>query len=348
MSILRKAVALIGCLTVSIGAVLPATAAPKKTLTVITDRSDFHLKPIFEAFEESTGVDVKAVFVDQGSLPARLASGADKADLFITTDLPTLATAKEKGFTQPIRSGKIRTLGRGFVDPQSHYAAISFRGRTIVYNPKKVDVKTLKDYDDLADPKYKGRVCIRPFTHVYNVTMVSEMIVDRGEDYARRWVNGVKNNLAVKPNGNDRNQAKLVSQGVCDLALMNTYYYGLLLSNKAQRPIANATELFFPNQSGKGTYTLYSGVAMAKNATHTKEATQLIDYLLGNVGQNHIAQTTFEYPVNPNIKLSVIAEGFGEGQPGIKDGKAKFAHMNPGLVAKYRETAAKILAEASK
>lgn len=348
MSILRKAVALIGCLTVSIGAVLPASAAPKKTVTVITDRSDFHLKPIFEAFEESTNVDVKAVFVDQGSLPARLASGADKADLFITTDLPTLATAKEKGYTQPIRSGKIKTLGRGFVDPQSHYAAISFRGRTIVYNPKKVDVTKLKGYDDLADPKYKGRVCIRPFTHVYNVTMVSEMIVDRGEDYARRWANGVKNNLAVKPSGNDRNQATLVAKGVCDIALMNTYYYGLLMSNKAQRPIANATELFFPNQSGRGTYTLYSGVAMAKTAKNTKEATQLIDYLLGTVGQNYIAQSTFEYPVNPNIKLSVIAEGFGEGQPGIENGKAKFLHLNPATVAKHRETAAKILAEASK
>lgn len=348
MSILRKAVALIGCLTVSIGVSLPATATPKKTLTVITDRSDFHLKPIFEAFEESTGVDVKAVFLDKGSLPARLASRADKADLFITTDLPTIVTAKEKGFTQPIRSGKVRTLGRGFVDPQSHYAAISYRGRTIIYNPKKVDVTKLTGYEDLANPKYKGRVCIRPFTHVYNVTMLSQMIADRGEAYARRWVAGVKNNLAVKPSGNDRNQAKLVAEGVCDLAPMNTYYYGLLLSNKAQRPIANATELFFPNQSGKGTYTLYSGVAMAKTAKNTKEATQLIDYLLGNVGQNYIAQSTFEYPANPKIKLSVITEGFGEGQPGIEKGRAKFAHMNPATVAKYRETAAKILAEASK
>ena len=348
MSILRKAVALIGCLTVSIGTVLPSSAAPKKTVTVITDRSDFHLKPIFESFEESTGVDVKAVFVDQGSLPARLTSGVDRADLYITTDLPTLATAKEKGFTQPIRSGRIRTLGRGFVDPQGHYAAISFRGRTIIYNPKKVNIATLRGYEDLANPKYKGRVCIRPFTHIYNVTMLSEMIADKGEDYARRWVNGVKNNLAVKPNGNDRNQAALVAKGTCDLALMNTYYYGLLLSNKAQRPIANATELFFPNQSGKGTYTLYSGVAMAKSAKNTKEATQLVDYLLGTVGQNYIAQTTFEYPVNPKIKLSVIAEGFGEGQPGIKDGRAKFAHMNPATVAKYRETATRILAEASK
>lgn len=348
MSILKKAVALIGCLTVSIGTVLPASAAPKKTVTVITDRSDFHLKPIFEAFEESTGIDVKAVFLNEGSLPARLASNADQADLYVTTDLAQLATAKEQGYTQPIRTGAIRTLPRGFVDSQSHYAAISFRGRTIVYNPKKVDVTKLKGYDDLADPKYKGRVCIRPFTHVYNVTMVSEMIVDRGEDYARRWVNGVKNNLAVKPSGNDRNQAKLVSQGVCDLGLMNTYYYGLLMSNKAQRPIANATELFFPNQSGKGTYTLYSGVAMAKTAKNTKEAIQLINYLLGNVAQNYIAQSTFEYPVNPKIKLSVIAEGFGEGQPGIEKGRAKFAHMNPATVAKYRETAAKILAEASK
>ncbi|NBW58443.1 extracellular solute-binding protein [bacterium] len=303
---------------------------------------------MFEAFEESTGIDVQAVFLNEGSLPARLASNADNADLYITTDLSQLATAKDQGYTQPIRTGKIRTLPRGFVDGGGHYAAISFRGRTIVYNPKKVDVKTLRGYDDLADPEYKGRVCIRPFTHVYNVTMVSEMIADRGEDYARRWVNGVKNNLAVKPNGNDRNQAKLVSQGVCDLGLMNTYYYGLLMSNKAQRPIANATELFFPNQSEKGTYTLYSGVAMAKNAKHTKEAIQLIDYLLGNVSQNYIAQSTFEYPANPKIKLSVIAEGFGEGQPGIEKGRAKFAHMNPATVAKHRETAAKILAEASK
>lgn len=343
MSILKNVVALVGCLIVSV------TTATAAEVNVISDRSDFHVRPILEAFEEATGIDVNVVFVDKGSLPARLASGADKdADILIATDLPTLAIAKEEGYTKPIGSKGVANLGTGLVDPEGHYAALSFRARTIVYNKDKVDPATLTGYADLASPEFKGRVCSRPLTHTYNVTMLSEMIADKGEAYAREWVKRVVANLAVKPSGNDRKQGALVAQGVCDIALMNTYYYGLLLSNNEQRSVANATQLFFPEQNGKGSYVLYSGVAMAKTSKNTKEAQMLVDFMLGTVGQNFFSQVNFEYPVNNKIGYSVITQGFGEGQPGIKNGIAKFNHIDAEAVAANRELAVKILTDASK
>lgn len=343
MSILKNVVALLGCLIVSV------TTATAAEVNVISDRSDFHVRPILEAFEEATGIDVNVVFVDKGSLPARLASGADKnADILIATDLPTLAIAKEEGYTQPIGSKGVAKLGKGLADPEGHYAALSFRARTIVYNKDKVDPTTLNGYEDLANPKFKGRVCSRPLTHTYNVTMLSEMIAEKGEAYARKWVEGLVNNLAVKPSGNDRKQGTLVSEGVCDIALMNTYYYGLLLSNNAQRPVANATQLFFPEQNGKGSYVLYSGVAMAKTAQNVDAARQLIDFMLGTVGQNFFSQVNFEYPVDSKVAYSVITQGFGEGQPGIEKGNAKFNHIDAEAVAANRGLAVKILTEASK
>ena len=342
MSILKNVAALAGCLIVSV------TTATAAEVNVISDRSDFHVRPILQAFEEATGIDVNVVFVDKGSLPARLASGVDKdADILIATDLPTLAIAKEEGYTKPIGSDKVSNAQVGKADPEGHYAALSFRARTIVYHKDRIDPAELSGYADLADPKFKGRVCVRPLTHPYNVTLVSEMIADKGEEWTRNWVDGVVANLAVKPSGNDRAQAQKVHEGLCDIGLMNTYYYGLLMSNNTQRPIANATQVFFPEQTGKGSYVLYSGVAMAATSQNTEEARMLVDFMLGTVGQNFFSQVNFEYPVDDNVAYSIITQGFGEGQPGIENGP-KFNHIDAEAVAANRELAVKILTEASK
>lgn len=357
MSITRKAVALTGLLLAS-AIVLTGCATTSgnsnagETITVVSDRSDFHLKPIFAAFEEQTGIKVNAVFVEEG-LPARVTSGADKADLVITKDLPVLTTLKDQGFTQPIEKSKevnemlADPKTQLFVDPQKEYVATSYRARAIVYNKSKVDVNSLTGYDDLVSPQYKGKVCTRPLTHDYNISLLSQIIADKGQAYAADWAAKLKANLATDPTGNDRQQAKLVSEGVCDIALMNTYYYGLLLTNNEQRPIASATQLEFPNQAGKGSYVLYSGLSLLKTSKHVDAATKLIDYMLGTIGQNHISQSTYEYPVDPNVPLSAVAQGFGEGQNGIKAGVAKFNFIAPAEAAKYREAATKILTELS-
>lgn len=273
-----------------------------------------------------------------------------EADVIITTDASVLSLAKKNGWTQPIHDSKIiNSVRKELRDPEGNYVALSYRARDIVYNPEKVDVNSLKGYDDLASPAYKGRVCMRPLTHAYNVALVGEMIADKGESYARDWVKGVVANLAVKPSGNDRKQGELVANGTCDVSLMNTYYYGLMLSNNAQRPFAAKTRLFFPDQAGKGAYVLTSGGAITKAAKNTKEAKQLLEYILSPIGQTFASQVNFEYPaIDDGEALPTIVQGFGEGQPGIKGGRAKFNFVNPEDIAKNRELAVQILTEANK
>ena len=342
MLTLKNVVALLGCIILSI-----ATANANQ-VNVLADRSEFHLLPIFEAFENDTGIEVNVAFVEKGSLPARLASGVDNPDVIIGTNLSSVVLAKEKGYTKPITSDYVRSLDQNIIDPEYHYSALSFRARTLVYNRDVVDPNSLTGYEDLASENYAGRVCVRPLTHTYNVTLVAAMIADKGVDHATNWVKGLADNLAVEPSGNDRKQGTLVAQGVCDIGIMNTYYYGLLMSNNDQRPVANATQLFFPEQSENGTYVLYSGVAMGADSQNTTEANSLIEYMLGPVGQNHFAHVNFEYPVIDGVPYSIITQGFGEGQAGIKDGNAKFNHVNPALVAENREKAFEILLNASK
>jgi len=342
MSILKNAAVLVGSVLLSANAVA-------SELNVISDRSDFHVRPVLQAFEEITGIDVNVVFVDKGTIPARLAAGVDNADVVIATDLPTLVVAKEKGFTESFDSKVIADLAtQNKADPENHYSALSYRSRTIVYNKSVVNPADLTGYMDLADSKYKGRVCVRPWTHPYNITLLSEMIVDRGEEWTRNWIANVDANLAVEPTGNDRMQGTLVSQGVCDVGLMNSYYYGLLLSNNKQRDVANKTQLFFPDQSGEGSFVLYSGIAKAKGAENDEEARMLAEFMLGTIGQNHFAHVNYEYPVKDGVAISTIAKGFGEGQAGVEKGTAKFNHVDPVALAEVRELAVEIATEFAK
>jgi iron(III) transport system substrate-binding protein len=327
---------------------MTAAVAQAREVSVISDRTDFHLKPLFKQFQSQTGIKVNSVFVEEGGLAARLAARPGEADLVITTDAAVLELAKKNGFTQnALNSKTVNSIRPELRD--TDYVAYSYRARTMVYNPEKVDVTKLKGYDDLASPEFKGRVCMRPLTHAYNINLVSQMIADRGEPYARNWVQGVANNLAVKPSGNDRKQGELVAQGVCDISLMNTYYYGLMLSNNAQRPFAAKTRLFFPDQDSKGPYTLIAGMATLKGAKNLKQAQQLADYILSPIGQTFVAQVQFEYPaIDDGEPLPVIVQGFGEGQPGVVKGRAKMNFVSTDAISKNRETAVKILTEASK
>lgn len=278
-----------------------------------------------------------------------MAANPNEADIIITTDSAVLAMAKDRGWTQPISGSKaINEVRSELRDKENDFVGLSYRARTMVYNTAKVDPKDLRGYEDLADPKFKGRVCMRPLTHAYNIALVSEMLADRGEAWTRNWVQGVAGNLAVKPSGNDRKQGELVAQGICDISLMNTYYYGLMLSNNAQRSAASKIQLFFPDQQAKGSYVLSSGAAIVKGTKNAKEAVQLIDYMLSPIGQNFISNVIFEYPAIEQETLPVVVQGFGEGQPGIKDGKAKFNFISADARAKNRELAVQILTENSK
>lgn len=317
-----------------------------KYITVISDRSDFHLEPIFDSFYEDTGISVKPIFVDQGSLPVRFSYDTDSVDVIVSTDITYLAQANGEGLLAEI-DDTYSGVPEGFVMGDGHYVATSYRGRAIVYNRDVIDPNDLTGYEDLSSEEFRGRVCVRPLNHVYNITLASEMISDRGEVWTKEWVDGLKNNLAVEPNGNDRNQAKLVSEGVCDIALMNTYYYGLLQTNNDQRSIAANTQIFFPDQSSGGTYAIFSGAGISDRSENKDNAQLFIDYLMSFVGQKFISDTTFEYPVNDNVDISIVAKSFGEGQDGIENGKAVFNFVDPEQMLLNRELAANIMNTAS-
>lgn len=327
-----------------------AAVSQAAEVNVISDRSDFHLKPMFKQFERQTGIKVNSVFVDEGGLPARLSVKPDEADVIITTDASVLSLAKQKRWTQPLSSYVVTSKVKpNLRDPQHNYVALSYRARDIVYAPDRVNVNTLTGYDDLANPKYKGRVCMRPLTHAYNIALVSEMIADKGYAYADNWVKGVASNLAVKPSGNDRRQGELVANGTCDISLMNTYYYGLMLTNNSQRAAASKIRLFFPEQANKGAYVLISGAAITRHAKNAANGEKLINYLLSPIGQSFASHVNFEYPaVDYGEALPVMVQGFGEGQPGIVKGKAKFNYVNPESSIKFRQQAIEMLTKASR
>jgi len=278
-----------------------------------------------------------------------MSANPNEADIIVTLDSAVLAMAKERGWTQPIvGSNMIKDVRSQLRDRENDFVGLSYRARTIVYNTATIDPKNLRGYEDLADSKYKGRVCMRPLTHAYNIAMVSEMIADRGEQWTRNWISGVTANLAVKPSGNDRKQGELVAEGVCDLSLMNTYYYGLMLSNNKQRQAAAKIQLFFPDQTGKGAYVLSSGAAVVKGSKNSKEAVQLIDFMLSPIGQSFVSNVIFEYPAIDQGALPVVVQGFGEGQPGIDKGIAKFNFISADDRARNRGLAVQLLTEASK
>jgi iron(III) transport system substrate-binding protein len=344
MSILKNAVALLG-----LSIVMTATAVQATEVNVLTDRTDFHLKPILKQFESQTGIKVNAVYVEGGAIPARMSANPKEADLIVTLDSAVLAMAKDRGWTQPIVGSKsIKDVRPQLRDKENDFVGLSYRARTIVYSTDRVDPNNLRGYEDLSDPKYKGRVCMRPLTHAYNIAMVSEMIADRGEAWTRDWVKGVTANLAVKPSGNDRKQGELVAEGVCDISLMNTYYYGLMLSNNKQRQAAAKIQLFFPDQAGKGAYVLSSGAAVVKGTKNSKQAVQLIDFMLSPIGQNFVSNVIFEYPAIDQEALPIVVQGFGEGQPGIDKGRAKFNFISADDRAKNRNLAVEILTAAIK
>lgn len=325
-------------------------SAQSAELNVISDRTDFHFTWLFKQFEQKTGIKINSVSVEEGAIAARLAANPGEADLILTTDASVLYLAKDRGWTKPIPPSSVTDdIKTEFIDPDRNYVATSFRGRVIVYNPSTVDVNTLRGYEDLADLRFAGKVCIRPLTHAYNIGLVSQMIVDRGETWTRNWLAGLKHNLAIKPSGNDRNQAKLVASGACDIGVMNTYYYGLMMLSNAERDAASKIRLFFPNQNEKGSYVLTGGAALTKDGKNTNEAVKFIEFLLSETGQNYISGITYQYPVtNIEVPLPLVMYSFGEGQPGIKNGKAKFNFVPLNNIAANRELAVKLVSEVFK
>ncbi len=296
---------------------VPAVAQAQGEVNVYTYREQKLIQPLFDAFTKATGIKVNVVSASSGLEQRIKTEGANSpADVLLTVDIGRLEDAVQAGITQPIKSEVIeKTVPAALRDPEGHWAGVSMRARVVYASKDRVKQDAIT-YEELADPKWKGKICIRSGQHIYNNALIGAMIAKHGEAKAEEWLKGLKANLAQKPSGGDREQARDVAAGKCDIGIGNTYYYALMLNNPQQKAWADATKVILPTFAGSGgTHVNVSGVVLAKNAPNKANAMKLIEWLAGDTAQHMYADTNYEYPVKPGIKINDVVASYGKLNP---------------------------------
>ena len=277
------------------------------------------IQPLIDAFTKETGITANVLFLDKGLVERIQAEGANSpADLILTVDIARLTEAKDGGVTQPVENAEINEhIPAQYHDPEGHWFGLTTRSRVVYASKDRVSQDKIT-YEELADPKWKGKICTRSGQHSYNIGLTASMIAHHGEAEAEKWLTGLKNNLAKKPDGGDRDQAKAILAGECDLALGNSYYVGLMMTNEKepeQKDWAAAIKVLFPNNDDRGAHVNVSGMALAKNAPNKDNAIKFMEFLASGEAQEIYAEQVFEYPVKPGSQPSDIVKSFGEMKP---------------------------------
>ncbi len=282
-------------------------------MNVYSYRQPFLIKPLFDAFTRETGIEVNAVFAKKGLVERLKREGANSpADLIFTVDIGRLNEAVEAGVTQSVQTPKLlANIPPQYRHPEGHWYGLTYRARIIIASKERVPRGQVTRYFDLADPKWRGRVCTRSGKHPYMVALIAAMIAHYGEPETEKWLRGVKANLARRPQGNDRAQAKAIKEGICDLSLINTYYMGKMAQEEEQWAWADAVYMIFPDQDGYGTHVNVSGVALTLSAPHRAEAVRLMEFLSDDLAQQMYAEQNFEYPVKPGVPWSGLLRSWG-------------------------------------
>lgn len=312
--------------------------ASKGEVNVYTYRQEFLIKPLFDAFTSDTGIKVNVVFAKKGLVERLKQEGKNtKADVLLTADVGHLESAMDEGVLAPVKDSEInKNIPAEYRAVNGEWFGLTSRARLIYVSKDRVKVGDVKDYEDLANPKWKGKICTRAGDHPYNIALIASMIHYHGEAKAKTWLQGWKANLAQKPQGNDRSQVKAVKEGVCDLGIGNSYYYGKMLENPDQKSWAESSNLVFPNQANRGTHMNISGMALTKHAKNSETALALMRYLSEPKAQKIYAEGNFEYPVNPSVKPSDTVASWGD----FKRDKLSIEE-----IAKLRKRAAQLVNE---
>jgi iron(III) transport system substrate-binding protein len=291
--------------------------AAEGEVNVYSLRQPFLIDPMLDAFTTETGIKVNVVFAKKGVIERMKAEGANSpADVILTVDIGRLNDAVDADVVATVKDQVIdENLPSAFRDPEGRWFGLTTRARIIYASKDRVKPGEITSYEQLADPKWKGRICTRSGKHPYNVALFAAMIGHYGEAKAEQWLASVKENLARKPQGNDRAQVKAIKEGECDIAVGNSYYYGNMLDNEDQKPWADAVSLVFPTIADGGTHVNVSGMAMAKNAPNPDNALKLMRYLTGESAQRMYAELNYEYPVNPTVPWSAKVESWGSFTP---------------------------------
>jgi len=317
---------------------LPASAQADGVVNIYSYRQPELIQPLLDAFTKETGISTEVLFLDQGLEDRMAAEGANSpADVVLTVDIGRLVNVKEKDVTQPVDDATVNAnIPAEFRDPEGHWFGLTTRGRVVYASKERVEQNDIT-YEELADPKWKGKVCMRSGQHMYNIALIASMIAHHGEEKTEEWLKGVKANLARKPDGGDRDQAQAIYAGECDVGLGNTYYVGLMMTNDKepeQKEWANAIKVLFPNANDRGTHVNISGMALAKHAPNKDNALKLMQFLSSHEAQAIYAEANNEYPVMPGVAVSEVVKSFGE----IKPDSLPLAD-----IAKYRKAASEMV-----
>ncbi len=288
-------------------------------VNIYSYRQPVLIQPMLNAFTKKTGIKANIVYAKKGLAERVKAEGANSpVDLIFTVDIGRLTGVVKAGITQPVTSTTVNTnIPATMRDPQGHWFGLTSRVRVILASKERVKQNSIT-YEELAEPKWKGKICSRSGQNAYNVALFASMIAHHGEKKAEEWLSGLKNNLARKPAGNDRAQSKGVFAGECDLAISNHYYLALMMTNEKnpeQKEWAKAVKLIWPNNDGRGVHVNLSGMALAKNAPNKANAIQLMEFLSSDEGQKLYASVNNEYPVKSGVPSGKIAASFGKFKP---------------------------------
>jgi iron(III) transport system substrate-binding protein len=307
-----------------------------ETVNVYSFRQDFLIQPILEQFTKETGIKTKVVFAKKGLVERMKREGKfSPADVVLTSNFSKLLQLKDEQLTQSFSNSEVNdSVPVHFRDSEGHWVALTKRVRNIYASKEHVSDYGSLSYESLAEPRFAGKVCTRSGKHPYNLGLIASMIAHKGEAATEQWLKGVKSNLARKPQGNDRAQVRAIKEGLCQVSLGNSYYFGKMLTNKEQKPWADAVHIVYPNQANRGSHINVSGAVVAKYAPNKDNAEKLIAYLASKQAQQAYAELNFEYPVNPNVAPVDMVASWG-------DFKEDTLPLNQ--VAKYRKAALQLV-----
>ncbi len=316
MRLYRAAVGGIAVTACVIAATSLAAAQDSKEVNIYSYREPGLIKPLLDKFTAETGIETNVVFAKDGLIERAVSEGRNSpVDVILTVDIKRLTDAEAKGITQPVKSSSVEeNIPANYRDADGQWIGLSQRARLVYASKERVKQDEIT-YEELTDPKWRGRICARSGQHPYNIGLLASIVAHKGADAAEEWARGIKANLARKPSGNDRAQVKGIYSGECDIAIGNSYYMAKMQTNTKnpeQQEWAKSVKLLFPNKSDRGTHVNIAGAVLAKHAPHADAGLKLIEFLASDTGQQIYADVVNEYPLKDGVPVSERVASWGE------------------------------------